>query len=84
MQHNFLILKTALYTRVSTKKQNTDRQVTELQAYAQKQGFEVVLTICETVSGSSKNVYNFFTDKAHREELSKVFHAPLLNTPSAV
>ncbi len=39
-------MESALYTRVSTRKQNTDRQVAELQVYAQKQGFVVVLTIC--------------------------------------
>lgn len=48
--------KAALYTRVSTKRQNTDRQVAELQAYAQKQDFEVVLTISETVTGSARKV----------------------------
>ncbi len=48
--------KAILYTRVSTKKQNTDRQVAELTDYAHRYGFEVVITICETVSGSVKKV----------------------------
>ena len=69
-------MKAALYTRVSTKKQNTDRQVTELQAYAQKQGFEVVLVICETASGSVKKVdrpgLEQVLDLARRGEISEV------------
>jgi DNA invertase Pin-like site-specific DNA recombinase len=69
-------MKAALYTRVSTKKQNTDRQVTELQAYAQKQGFEVVLVICETVSGSVKKVdrpgLEQVLDLARRGEITEV------------
>ena len=68
--------KAALYTRVSTKKQNTDRQVAELQAYAQKQGFEVVLVVCETVSGSAKKVdrpgLEQVLDLARRGEITEV------------
>jgi DNA invertase Pin-like site-specific DNA recombinase len=45
-------MKAALYLRVSTAKQNTDRQLTELSDYAMKHGFEVVYTACETVSGT--------------------------------
>jgi DNA invertase Pin-like site-specific DNA recombinase len=45
-------MKAALYTRVSTARQNTDRQVTELNDYATRNGFEVVYTVCETVSGT--------------------------------
>jgi DNA invertase Pin-like site-specific DNA recombinase len=48
--------KAAIYTRVSTTRQNTNRQVAELQDYAQRQGFEVVLVISEVVTGSSRNV----------------------------
>lgn len=50
------MIKAALWTRVSTKKQNIERQVAELEAYAQRRGFQVVLTICETVSGSARKV----------------------------
>ncbi len=57
--------KAALYTRVSTKKQNTDRQVAELQAYAQKQDFEVVLIVSEVVTGSAR--------KAERPGLEQIF-----------
>ncbi|KAA3437088.1 recombinase family protein [Rufibacter hautae] len=45
-------MKAALYLRVSTSKQNTDRQLSELQDYASKHGFEVAYTACETVSGT--------------------------------
>jgi DNA invertase Pin-like site-specific DNA recombinase len=47
-------MKAAIYTRVSTTKQNTDRQISELKDYANRQGFEVVYTVCETVSGTKK------------------------------
>lgn len=42
-------------TRVSTKEQCTDRQVTELTNYAAAKGLEVVEVIMETISGSRKN-----------------------------
>lgn len=68
--------KAALYTRVSTKKQNTDRQVAELTDYAHRQGFEVVVTICETVSGSAKKVdrpgLEQVLDLARRGEITEV------------
>jgi DNA invertase Pin-like site-specific DNA recombinase len=60
-----IINKAALYTRVSTKKQNTDRQVAELQAYAQKVGFEIVLIVSEVVTGSAR--------KAERPGLEQIF-----------
>lgn len=43
--------RVAILVRVSTSKQETDRQVTELQAYADQQGFIVVETCREQVSG---------------------------------
>ncbi|WP_048920736.1 recombinase family protein [Rufibacter radiotolerans] len=45
-------MKAALYLRVSTAKQNTGRQLHELQDYAQRNGYEVVYKACETVSGT--------------------------------
>lgn len=45
-------MNAALYLRVSTTKQSTDRQVSELWEYAMKHGFEVAYTVCETVSGT--------------------------------
>jgi DNA invertase Pin-like site-specific DNA recombinase len=41
----------AILVRVSTAKQETDRQVSELQAYADTKGYEVVEVCEETVSG---------------------------------
>ena len=58
-------MKAALYTRVSTNRQNTDRQVSELNDYARRQGFDVVLTVCETVSGTRS--------KYQRPGLERVF-----------
>ncbi|WP_210490355.1 recombinase family protein [Rufibacter aurantiacus] len=49
-------MKAAIYTRVSTRKQTTDRQITELQEYAKRNGYEVIFSVSETVSGS-KNKY---------------------------
>ena len=43
--------KVAILVRVSTEKQETDRQITELQAYADSKGYEVVEVLKETVSG---------------------------------
>jgi DNA invertase Pin-like site-specific DNA recombinase len=43
--------KVAIVVRVSSEKQLTDRQVTELQAYADSKGYEVVEILKETVSG---------------------------------
>ena len=44
-----------IYARVSTAAQNTDRQVTDLQAYAQGNGYEVVRTFTEQISGAKRN-----------------------------
>jgi DNA invertase Pin-like site-specific DNA recombinase len=43
--------KVAILVRVSSEKQLTDRQITELQAYADQKGYEVVEVLKETVSG---------------------------------
>ena len=45
----------AIFARVSKKTQATDRQVSELQAYAEQHGYQVVATITEQISGSTKN-----------------------------
>lgn len=58
-------MKAAIYTRVSTTKQNTDRQQAELLEYAHRNGFEVVTTISEVQSGTKK--------KADRPGLEEVF-----------
>ena len=45
------MIKVAILVRVSTEKQETDRQITELQDYADSKGYEVVEVLKETVSG---------------------------------
>jgi putative DNA-invertase from lambdoid prophage Rac len=44
--------RAAIYCRVSTAHQGTDRQATELLAYADRAGFEVIGTFTEVVSGA--------------------------------
>ncbi len=43
--------RVALFARVSTQDQNCDRQVRDLEEYAQRAGYEVVGVFTETVSG---------------------------------
>lgn len=45
----------AIFVRVSTTKQDHSRQVSELQSYAEKQGYHVVAVITEQISGAAKN-----------------------------
>jgi DNA invertase Pin-like site-specific DNA recombinase len=51
----------AIVCRVSSSKQQTDRQIQELQDYAKAQGYEVVEVLQETISGKA--------DQAEREGL---------------
>jgi DNA invertase Pin-like site-specific DNA recombinase len=44
----------AILVRVSTEKQETDRQITELKSYAEKSGLSVVAILTETVSGRAE------------------------------
>jgi len=44
----------AILVRVSTSKQETDRQIQELQDYAKAQGYEVVEVLQETISGKAE------------------------------
>ena len=51
-------MKTAIiYARVSsiTDRQNTDRQLSDLNAYANSNGYKVVETYTEHISGAKKN-----------------------------
>lgn len=45
----------AIFVRVSTKQQDTKRQVDDLKKLCEKQGWKVVSVITETVSGKTKN-----------------------------
>lgn len=56
----------AILVRVSTNRQETDRQVFELTAYAAKKGYGVVEVCQETVSGKA--------DECHREGLQRALH----------
>ena len=47
--------KVAIFVRVSTRAQNTDRQEHDLKALAKRKGWQVVEVIRETVSGASQN-----------------------------
>jgi DNA invertase Pin-like site-specific DNA recombinase len=48
------IMKTAIYARVSTRKQETDNQLQQLGEFAAKQGWEIVAEYVDVVSGSGK------------------------------
>lgn len=48
-------MKVALLVRVSTADQKQDRQISELNTFAESKGYTVVSTITETLSGSKKN-----------------------------
>ena len=54
----------ALLVRVSTEKQQTARQISELQAYAESKGYEVLEVCRETISGRA--------DEAERHGLNRV------------
>jgi DNA invertase Pin-like site-specific DNA recombinase len=56
-------LPVAILVRVSTAKQETDRQISELSEYAERKGFEVVEICRETVSGRA--------DESEREGLKR-------------
>lgn len=44
-----------IYARVSTVAQNTDRQVSDLMDYAQSNGYQVMQTFTEQISGAKRN-----------------------------
>lgn len=44
-----------IYARVSTVAQNTDRQVSDLMDYAQSNGYHVMQTFTEQISGAKRN-----------------------------
>ncbi|MFG5382634.1 recombinase family protein [Yoonia sp. R2-816] len=54
--------RAAIYARVSTSDQSCERQVTELTAFAERGGYDVICTFKETASGI----------KANRAERSKI------------
>lgn len=46
--------KVAIYTRVSTQDQSTDMQITDLQEYALKRGWQIYAIFEDKISGTSK------------------------------
>ena len=56
--------KVAIFTRVSTTRQATDRQSAELAELAERNGWQVVANITEIISGAK--------DSRHRPELQKL------------
>ena len=56
--------KVVIYARVSTQGQDYERQLSELRAYADKMGYEIVEEFCEKVSGAKM--------VAEREALSEL------------
>ncbi len=48
-------MKTAIYCRVSTQEQTTDNQALELHEVADKQGWTVIETFTDTISGARAN-----------------------------
>lgn len=49
------MLPIAIFVRVSKQSQDYERQITDLNAYAIKQGYTVVATIAEKISGAKRN-----------------------------
>jgi DNA invertase Pin-like site-specific DNA recombinase len=49
------MLKVVIYSRVSTNVQEYDRQVNDLKTFATKQGYNVINTFAEKISGAKKN-----------------------------
>ncbi|MBL7016559.1 MAG: recombinase family protein, partial [Kiritimatiellales bacterium] len=47
-------MKAIIYTRVSTADQKPENQIRELEAYAAKQGWEIVQTVTDKVSGTKQ------------------------------
>ena len=47
--------KAVIYARVSTADQGCDRQIIELKQYAERAGYDVVETYCETASGAKND-----------------------------
>lgn len=70
--------KSIIYARVSTAAQNTDRQVSDLQAYAQRNDFEVLQIFTEQISGAKRNdereVLKSAIDYAQRNQCTILFN----------
>lgn len=67
-------MKTAIYSRVSTDKQDTINQLTQLRALAAKLGHEVVVEFEDVITGgtSDRPAFNALFDAAERKEFELV------------
>ncbi|MCA0313280.1 MAG: recombinase family protein [Candidatus Melainabacteria bacterium] len=65
-------MRAVIYARVSTKDQDTTRQVSDLQAFAARAGYEVVAVMQEKASGA-KN------DRAERVKILKMAQARMID-----
>lgn len=74
-----MVQRVAIYARVSTDDQSCDRQIAELQQYAQRSDFEVVAIIEETASGAKSNrkERQRVIDLARRREIDLVLVSEL-------
>lgn len=66
--------RAAIYARVSTSDQSCDRQVTDLTAFAERGGYDVVGIFKETASGASanRNARNRLIDLAQARQIDAV------------
>lgn len=65
-------MRAIIYARVSTKDQDTTRQISDLKAFAERAGYEVVATMQEKASGA-KN------DRAERAKIMKMAQARMID-----
>ncbi len=65
-------MRAVIYARVSTKDQDTSRQISDLQAFALRAGYEVVAVMQEQASGA-KN------DRAERAKVLKMAQARMID-----
>ena len=65
-------MRAVIYARVSTKDQDTTRQISDLQAFAARAGYEVVAVMQEKASGA-KN------DRAERAKILKMAQARMID-----
>lgn len=66
-------MKAAIYIRVSTKQQNTDRQFAELEAYANLKGYNIVETYEDKISGFKDEDERFSLIRLKEDALDNKF-----------
>ncbi len=74
-----MVQRVAIYARVSTDEQSCDRQVPDLQQYAQRSGLNVVASVGETasVAANSRKERQKVIDLARRREIDLVLVSEL-------